>query len=355
MDWEKFNAFVKQLAQEVSREFGNIIPVIAQRRHRHRQHVQTKIQVLAKASGGNIGFEIAVAARFGTGREADVLAWAQGWHALGSKPFPSEEYNAALQALTDKFAGRGAAAKRRLHGAFLRRPRCTLPCSRSAPRCTRSIWRAWPMFRRYRPGHLPWFLEAADVQILTTVLEQTLEVAPRVRADASLVWPPGQGQFLVRTRSAGARWVDRVERVVPPAAPTFAVDPAVLERLGRLPRRPVALEADIFRLPGAVQDGDGPPFLVYAAMLVDAASGVIVGAQLLEPRPALDRMLDRITTTVASMLLAAGMVPAEVRVRSDRAVAMLEPLAAAGFALRQAQKLPALDTARTAMAESLAR
>jgi hypothetical protein len=39
--------------------------------------------------------------------EADVHAWADAWHALGSLPFPSEEYNAALTELTAKFTGRG--------------------------------------------------------------------------------------------------------------------------------------------------------------------------------------------------------------------------------------------------------
>ncbi|WP_438025694.1 LamG-like jellyroll fold domain-containing protein [Sorangium sp. So ce233] len=41
--------------------------------------------------------------------EADVLDWANAWHALGSLPFPSEQYNAALQALTTRFTGRNAA------------------------------------------------------------------------------------------------------------------------------------------------------------------------------------------------------------------------------------------------------
>ncbi len=40
--------------------------------------------------------------------DADVLGWADAWHALGGMPFPSEDYNAALQAITDRFAGRGA-------------------------------------------------------------------------------------------------------------------------------------------------------------------------------------------------------------------------------------------------------
>ncbi|HET6147012.1 MAG TPA: LamG domain-containing protein [Polyangia bacterium] len=38
----------------------------------------------------------------------DVMGWANAWHALGTHPFPSEEYNAALQAITDRFTARGA-------------------------------------------------------------------------------------------------------------------------------------------------------------------------------------------------------------------------------------------------------
>ena len=38
----------------------------------------------------------------------DVMGWASAWHALGTHPFPSEEYNAALQAITDRFTARGA-------------------------------------------------------------------------------------------------------------------------------------------------------------------------------------------------------------------------------------------------------
>jgi hypothetical protein len=39
--------------------------------------------------------------------EQDVVAWAQSFHALGGRPF-GEAYNAALQAITDRFTRRGA-------------------------------------------------------------------------------------------------------------------------------------------------------------------------------------------------------------------------------------------------------
>ncbi len=40
--------------------------------------------------------------------EADVQNWADSWHALGALPLGSEEYNTALQALTERFTARGA-------------------------------------------------------------------------------------------------------------------------------------------------------------------------------------------------------------------------------------------------------
>lgn len=39
----------------------------------------------------------------------DVFTWANRWHALSSHPFPSEEYNAALEQITRAFAGPGVA------------------------------------------------------------------------------------------------------------------------------------------------------------------------------------------------------------------------------------------------------
>ena len=40
------------------------------------------------------------------------MAWANAWHALGAADPGSEEYNAALQAITERFAGRNARSGR---------------------------------------------------------------------------------------------------------------------------------------------------------------------------------------------------------------------------------------------------
>jgi concanavalin A-like lectin/glucanase superfamily protein len=40
----------------------------------------------------------------------DVSNWAEAWHKLGSLPFPSEQYNAALETITHRFIDRGSQA-----------------------------------------------------------------------------------------------------------------------------------------------------------------------------------------------------------------------------------------------------
>ena len=46
---------------------------------------------------------------------------------------------------------------------------------------------AWPMFRSYRPGFAPWFLEAEEARFLRYALDQLVDVAPRFREDPSLL------------------------------------------------------------------------------------------------------------------------------------------------------------------------
>ncbi len=62
--------------------------------------------------GFPLQFTIILEYKLPASTEADVLAWAQQWHALSSLPFPSAAFNDALQAVTDRFAGRGAAPGR---------------------------------------------------------------------------------------------------------------------------------------------------------------------------------------------------------------------------------------------------
>jgi hypothetical protein len=60
-------------------------------------------------NGPNFGsFTMIVEYNLPAHSEQDVTDWANRWHALGSLPFPSETYNAALEAVTRRFTDRNA-------------------------------------------------------------------------------------------------------------------------------------------------------------------------------------------------------------------------------------------------------
>jgi hypothetical protein len=50
---------------------------------------------------------------------AEREAWAEDWHVLGILPFPSPQYNAKLQEITDRFSARNAEPAR-INGSALR-------------------------------------------------------------------------------------------------------------------------------------------------------------------------------------------------------------------------------------------
>jgi hypothetical protein len=210
---------------------------------------------------------------------------------------------------------------------------------------------SWPMFRNYAPGMFPWFLTSSEARFLTTALEQSLEVAPRVRDD-EVVLRGEDDEFLVRVpRVENARlvWEDKVMRAPKPElkeAPPTPLDPELLESLKQLPEVTNVIEIELTMLPMPVREKKDRPFFPYLLMLVDASSGVILGNDMLQPLPSLDAMRAEFPTKVAEHLLQLGARPLRVVVRTETTARSLAPLAEKlGIRIKLSPRLPALDEA----------
>jgi hypothetical protein len=218
---------------------------------------------------------------------------------------------------------------------------------------------AWPMFRSYGPGLMPWFVTAGEARLLTHALAQTLEVAPRVKDDPDILWAEDDEDgetYLVRVpqrQGDGLAWEDRMVRVPPPERETVAAtlpDAELLGQLKQLPRRALELEIDLRSLPTGVGERGERPYRPYMLMLADGKSGLIVGVELLKPEPSLAEMRGQVPTKLAQWLAQAGVVPGEISVRSELLLEMLEPFARTlDIKLRQTDFLPAIDEAVDSM------
>lgn len=212
---------------------------------------------------------------------------------------------------------------------------------------------AWPMFRSYRPGFMPWFLEAAEVRFLTHVLEQAADVAARSQADPDLLEPPEDETYLMRVPQPagdGLLWTDQL-MAVPPPQPTpisLRMDRQALAALKSAPHGRQTLEADFFLLPTATQEERGArPYYPYMLLMVEQQSGMILGSDMLKPEPTLKDMWGLIPLNVVQQLYRMGVVPKEIKTRSPLLQQLLQPLANdLGFKLKGTNRLSKLDSAK---------
>jgi hypothetical protein len=210
---------------------------------------------------------------------------------------------------------------------------------------------AWPMFRSYRPGFVPWFLEADEVRFLTHVLEQAQDVCLRFR-DNWTIFPTEQFHYLVRVAredQGNLMWEDRRLAISPPEPTTIQLrmDKQALAALQNRPRGGFTLEMDLFMLPSAIHDAGNRPYYPYTLMIVDKQSGMILGHDLLPPLPSLLEMYGQIPMQVVQQLVRFGSRPKEIHVRSPLLHQLLNTLVEElGFKLKLAKNLPMLDSAR---------
>jgi len=217
---------------------------------------------------------------------------------------------------------------------------------------------AWPMFRSYRPGFFPWYLEAPEARLLTHALDQAVEVALRFKEDPAMLDVADDEGYLVRVPREGGGtlvWEEQVE-IIPPPEPEpipIAMDLDALEAVRQLPRSQRVLEMDFFTLlTGTVEEKDVRPYFPHVLLVVDSDSGFIFGSELLSPEPGLRVMWGQVPVSVVHQLARIGSVPRQIRVDSQLLAQLLQPLVEElGFQVKLTHNLPSLDEAKEFLME----
>lgn len=214
----------------------------------------------------------------------------------------------------------------------------------------------YPLFRSIKPGFLPWFITSDEARMLICVIEQTLEVAPRVRENPEILNDESDTENeIVLTRVAekqGAKiiWRDETREIPPPAEEEFAISisAALVEELKAFPQATnFILEAALFIMPNPVGEKGKRPYFPKMLMLADGQSGAILGFQLIQPQENDAENYAEISRHFFAALRKLEVRPQEIHIDSELLFDFLNGLnQQLNIKLRQTDDLPAVEAAR---------
>jgi hypothetical protein len=211
---------------------------------------------------------------------------------------------------------------------------------------------AWPTFRSFKPGYLPWQIDGTEADALICALEQAIDVLARAADDETLLEPADDDSYLMRipeTQTGGVVWRDQVMEIPPPPMPELEIqlDAAQLEAARKLPQQKQrTLEVDIATLPEPIISEDGRPFLASLLLVVDNQSGMVLASELLPPGETPIHTLAGALHVLLDKFIQWGWLPNAVNVRHEMAKELLAPLTSAlKVKLKVVRNLSMLDEA----------
>jgi hypothetical protein len=221
---------------------------------------------------------------------------------------------------------------------------------------------AWPQFRSYRPGYSPWTVTQAEAEFLTIALDQACEVCPRYRDRPDELGKQnainGYERFMIRVRTernGQHMWEDSMESVPPydpplilPAPPDSAQLKAVSSRSKRTS---LVVDIDFFPMPTAIKEPqDERPWYPTVVLCVDDTSGMILHFEMVRAKE-IGAAFAQAFLDFASQ---SGQLPSKVRVRSEQAQLLLEPvLDELKVPIEVTESLPMIEEAQLSLYSSI--
>ncbi len=210
---------------------------------------------------------------------------------------------------------------------------------------------AWPLFRDYKPGYHPWFMNSKDVRSLTTALWQSIEVCKKVEEDPELLYLEEGYSFLVRVpHKEGDEFVWKDEWIEPEHC-AFDVKPADVlihkERLETINKEHRGTwEIGVFRSPEGVQENSERPYYPKLIMYVEQDSGMILSFFTCDPEDYHEDMVDHFI----SVLEQSGVLPQNIIATDEEALNLMYPITKEmGIMLFKSDHLEVADEAKNHM------
>lgn len=184
----------------------------------------------------------------------------------------------------------------------------------------------YPLFRSIKPGFMPWLITSEEARFLIYAIEQTLEVAPRVKEDALILSSEDDEEdeiYLVRVaekRNGKLIWRDEMKRIPPPEPERFPVKilPGAINQLKAFPQnKNLIFEIDLFNSPMPVKERNSRPYFPKMLMAAETNSRFILGFELLKPHEDALKAQTELPQKLIELLSSHNMLPGEIRVSSN--------------------------------------
>ncbi len=217
----------------------------------------------------------------------------------------------------------------------------------------------YPLFRSIRPGFMPWFITSEEAHFLIYAIEQTLEVAPRVRENPDILVDESDTENEVvlarvaETQGKNFVWRDEIREIPPPAEKEFfiKVPQALVDELKAFPQnKNFILEIDLFYAPTPIGEKGKRPYIPKMLMLADGRNGMIAGFQIIQPKEDDLENYTEISQHLFESLQKLNVRPQEIRVASEAIFDLLKGLnQQLNVKLRQTDDLRAIEAAKEGM------
>jgi hypothetical protein len=215
---------------------------------------------------------------------------------------------------------------------------------------------AWPQFRSYRPGYVPWYLEGWEARFLRVALEQAAHVASRLKEKRDLLDSPVENSLLTRVQVAQNgneiwedRWMElpKVEEKERRGFPVNELRLAATAKPGKLKKE--TWEIDFFYFPAAVKEGERPYFPI-AALIMDHDSGLALDTWVEAPWKFFALFSDRLLAFMDKC----ATLPGKILIARDDARELLQPITSRlGIKLSLTEMLANVEEFKAAMTAHL--
>lgn len=213
---------------------------------------------------------------------------------------------------------------------------------------------AWPLFRNFTSGFVPWYLKKSEVRFLTVALQQAMDVSLRFKKDPGMIDHPSElNYFFVRVPDESGEAITWKDEWLEPSplkrddTPVISVEETTLNRLknARLKRGGI-WEIDFFYAPSIINDKKERPYFPYVSLVVDHDSAFIFDFQLEKE----DVCKSAFPVKFADFIERAEVIPDELFVKSYEVYRIMEPLSdELGIEINMVESLPALEYVKESM------